>query len=259
MIGFYLNIIIDTSATRTSNFVSFVNYCSQLKKVKDFVGVKGNVNAAISGHEGGNRTTAIAKEGIQVMKQVGKVVEKNVLTMKEKVISLSKPPPMKEGWKAFENTEMFRVGFVELQDVRIFTKEIISKGKNVVPSNEKTQQQSDEDLEFDKPYKQQEQEPQHLTLGINNWSKPILVKELRIYHAELCPSSYSISMLWKQKNANNIHSLSSFDKAALIGQPIDQIGNIILRRALAEIAKTNTGQILTNAFSEVFAWFDVET
>ena len=45
-----------------------------------------------------SRTTMIAKEDIQVMKHVGKLVEKNVLDMKNQVDSLSQPPPHKEGF-----------------------------------------------------------------------------------------------------------------------------------------------------------------
>jgi len=51
----------------------------------------------------------ITKEGIQVMKQVGKMVEKNVLVVKEQMDSLSKPPPQKKEWK--ESTpDLFRFG-----------------------------------------------------------------------------------------------------------------------------------------------------
>ena len=99
----------------------------------------------------------------------------------------------------------------------------------------------------------------NLTMGVTNWSKPILVKEVRLYHSELCPSSYSLALYLKEKNLTSIHSpSSSFDKAALIGLPIEQVSNIIMTKILTESAKTNTGQLLTNAFSEVFAWFNIE-
>lgn len=270
-------------------------FVSQLKKVKDLVGVKDNKgnSASTNGNESqssgtkGNRSAVIAKEGIQVIKRVGKVVEKNVLTMKEKVISLSKPPPFKEGYKPPENPELFRIGFVELRDIRIFTKEIISSGtiangslmntiinSNVLPSVDKKQQEEGDDLsksttrssnelESVKPGSRSIATPttkqQNLCMGVNNWSKPILVKEVRLHHSELCPSSYSLALLLKENNMTSIHSpSSSFDKAALIGLPIEQVSNIIMTKMLTESAKTNTGQLLTNAFSELFAWFNIE-
>lgn len=238
------------------------------------MGVKGNDNNTNHGHEShptkGNRTTIIAKESIQVIKQVGKVVEKNVLTMKEKVISLSKPPPIKQSFKLPDNPDLFRVGYVELRDVRIFTKEIISRGNGVGGSAKSTgntvalnEQDNDDgrnvnDLEFEKPTNNPQQHNQHnLKHKVNNWSKPILVKVLKLYHSELCPSSYTVATLMKEKDLNNKQA-SSLDNAALIGLPIEQVTNILISRILTEVAKTNTGQLLTNAFSELFAWFDVE-
>ena len=206
--------------------------------------------------------------------------------MKEKVDAISKPPPIKESWKPPEFPELFRVGFVELRDVRIFTKEIMynnrlggnigtnncngavsngSNGSNSVQGgsgpdqNEKTMRPND--AEFDKPNNANSflsYEPQRrLSLGVNNWSKPILVKEVRICQTDLSPSSYTVSSMLKEKNAQSTPS-SSIDTAAVIGLEIEQVSNIVMTRILTEIAKTNPGQLLTNAFSEVFKWFDVE-
>ena len=218
---------------------------------------------------------------------MGKVVEKNVMTMKEKVDAISKPPPIKESWKKPEFPELFRVGFVELRDVRIFTKEIMynnrlgggignnnnngaggSNGSNVIHNvqggsgidqNESTMRPND--VEFDKPNNANSfpsYEPKRrLSLGVNNWSKPIVVKEVRIYQTDLSPSSYTVSSMLKEKNAQSTPS-SSIDTAAVIGLEIEQVSNIVMTRILTEIAKTNPGQLLTNAFSEVFKWFDVE-
>lgn len=246
-----------------------------MKKVQDLVLVNTQSPSYTVGHDTqstkGNRTTAIAKESIQVMKQVGKVVEKNVLTMKEKVILLSKPPPIKEGFQAPEYPDLFRVGFVELRDVRIFTKEIISRGhsggvvksiNHVVPSSESEEglKPNLNDAEFGKPIGSNhfaQSKPRKLAFGISNWSKPILLKELKIYHAELCPSSYSVATMLKEKHGNNAQS-SLVDNALFVGLPIEQVCNIVMSRILTEIAKTNPNQLLTKAFSEIFTWFDVE-
>ncbi len=253
----------------------------------------------------------MAKEGIQVMKQVGKVVEKNVLTMKEKVLdSYTKPPPTKADYKYPDRPDLFRVGFVELRDVRIFTKEMISRGSGGSNSHvnsgyphgaEKHSDESTNDVttsikngggttaptttatnstssvvvaaastssSFDielKPLSSHSQSKPRLTLGVNGWSKPMYVKEVRLYPAELCPPSYSLATILKEKEKEKESSSSStpnqlqiVDTAALIGLPIEQVSNIITTKVLTEVAKTNTGQLLTNAFTEVFAWFDVD-
>ena len=243
-----------------------------------------------------SRTTIIAKEGIQVIKQVGKVVEKNVLTMKEKVDAISKPPPVKQSWKPPENPELFRVGFVELRDVRIFTKEIMSHNrvgggsgmggggssvgmvvtmntdKNIpsqllgggVDNNDSTTKPSG--VEFDNPTTVNSfssNEPKNrLSLGVNNWSRPILINDVRIYQTDLSPSSYTITSMLKEKNIqsqqSSLSSQASIDTSELIGLEIEQVSNIIMTRMLTEIAKKNPGQLFTNAFTEVCKWFDVE-
>jgi len=245
----------------------------------------------------GNRTTLMAKEGIQVMKQVGKVVEKNVLNMKEKVLdSYTKPPPLKADYKYPEHPDLFRVGFVELRDVRIFTKEMISRGNSGGGGNSNRDEITMDELpttmkngstvatdtatnSFDLEFKLPQPKPR-LTLGVNGWSKPMYVKEVRLYPAELCPPSYSLATILKEKSSSgggagtgsaaSSSSSSSpttakkavppqtIDTAALIGLPIEQVSNIIVTKVLTEVAKTNTGQLLTNAFSEVFGWFDVD-
>lgn len=263
-------------------------FVTQLKKVQDLVGVNNNKNdivgdanssAGIGGRNDvsnrGSRTTVIAKEGIQVIKKVGKVMEKNVLTMAEKVILLSKPPPIKDSFKAPENPDLFRFGFIEIRDLRIFTKEIISRGNGNVQMTSSTDQDDGvkgsstvNEVEFENTTKHESDHSQtpkqaisnNLNLGVNNWSKPILLKELRLYHSDLCPSSFTISAMLKEKYGTTKYAALQFpiDQATFVGLPIEQVSNIIMTRILTETAKTKPGQLLTKAFSEVFAWFDVE-
>lgn len=65
-----------------------------------------------------------------------------------------------------------------------------------------------------------------------------------------------MSTLSKEKNGHS-GALNQTNASMLIGQPIEDISSIIIVRVLTEMAKTNTGELLANAFSEVFAWFDV--
>jgi len=181
-----------------------------------------------------SRTTMIAKEGIQVMKHVGKVVEKNVLDMKNQVDSLSQPPPHKEGFVTEKNPDLFRIGWIIIQDIRIFSKDIILVHRSsAIEDNGSSTPAKEENYRDDYRGKSMEQ------INSSSWSKPILVKEVVIYPTELCPSSLE----------------KDDDNTLVIGQPIEHILQVVLIKTLKEMAKCNTGQLLNNAFSEVFAWF----
>lgn len=183
------------------------------------------------------RTTMIAKEGIQLMKHVGKVVEKNVLDMKSQVDSLAQPPPRKEGLVMDEHPDLFRIGWIIIQDIRIFSKDIILvRGSSAFEDSGNTEGSGEENNGDDYQVKRREQ------INSSGWSKPILVKEVVIHPTELCNSSL-------EKDG---------DDALVIGQPIEHILQVVLIKTLKEVAKCNTGQLFNNAFSEVFAWFGLK-
>eukprot|EP00555_Chaetoceros_dichaeta_P007742 CAMPEP_0198257492 /NCGR_PEP_ID=MMETSP1447-20131203/7161_1 /TAXON_ID=420782 /ORGANISM="Chaetoceros dichaeta, Strain CCMP1751" /LENGTH=422 /DNA_ID=CAMNT_0043944411 /DNA_START=384 /DNA_END=1652 /DNA_ORIENTATION=+ len=184
-----------------------------------------------------SRTTMIAKEGIQLMKDVGKVVEKNVLDMKSQVDSLAKPPPRKEGLVMEENPDLFRIGWIIIQDIRIFSKDIILvRGSSAFEDSSNAEVSKEESNTDEYQVKRREQ------INSSGWSKPILVNEVVIHPTELCPSSL-------EKDDGN---------ALVIGQPIEHILQVVLIKTLKEMAKCNTDRLLNNAFSEVFAWFGVK-
>jgi hypothetical protein len=178
-----------------------------------------------------NKSIGIAKEGIQVMKQVGKVVEKNVLNMKEQVDALSKPPPIRKDWKPMEYPDLFRFGYIVLKDARIFTKDIILVSGG---DEKKTQRWSDESsiaCEGDKT-------PTRVSINARGWSKPIAIKEVVLCPSELCPP--------KDK-----------ENPSTIGQPIEVYSNLVLERVFTEMATSSiSGKLLNNAFMDVFALFD---
>jgi len=170
-----------------------------------------------------NKSIGIAKEGIQVMKQVGKVVEKNVLNMKEQVDALSKPPPFRKDWKPMEYPDLFRFGYIVLKDARIFTKDII-----IVPGADEKTSDKDEVSSCD-----------FTSTSAKGWSKPIAIKEVRLFPSELCPP--------KDK-----------ENASTIGQPIEVYSNLALERVFTEMATSSiSGKLLNNAFTDVFKLFDI--
>jgi hypothetical protein len=185
----------------------------------------------------------IAKEGIQVIKQVGKVMEQNVLEMKQVVDSLSKPPPKKAGWDTI-NYDLFRIGRITFKEIRVFTKDVFTVRssailpnalEDVVPSpTNKSHSVSSSSTNMTSKDSMHQHTPR---MG---WSKPIYLKEVIMTSFDLCPPS----------------KILDEDGLPAMGQRIDILADLVLKRLLAEMAKTNTGLLLNNALGEVFSVFD---
>lgn len=240
--------------------MNYLSENSHLKKVQSYVGTETSTNPNIS-NEQKSRSSKIAKEGLQVINEVGRVVKKNVLDMKEQVDALSKPPPVKEGWVQPNNTAnlYFRFGNIVIKDIRVFTKDMILAHKNVVDSSvglssgvttiPTTSPQSSEGTNIITPCKSTTndelskrcQTPFTCTTG---WSKPIHIKEVKLHPGDLSPPASQV----KKDNS----------PIPIIGCPIEDIGQIILTRILTETAKSSTGQVFNNAFSEVIDWLEVK-
>jgi len=176
----------------------------------------------------------IAKEGLQVIKQVGKVVEQNVMDMKKVVDNISKPPPKKVGWDII-NYDLFRIGRITFREVRVFTKDVFSNRST--PSSTSTTNMNTDNSNTSIASSKQDSITRMDTTG---WSKPVLVKEVILTSMDLCPPS-------KNLDEDGIHA---------IGQRIDVLADIVMKRLLAEMAKSNTGLLLNNALGEVFSVFE---
>ena len=64
------------------------------------------------------------KHGVSVMRELGKVVEKNVIDIKTSLSFLQKPPEKKQGWQS-KSPDYIRVGSLLLREGRIFTKDTL--------------------------------------------------------------------------------------------------------------------------------------
>merc|ERR1712187_914056 len=136
----------------------------------------------------------IAKESINIMKQVGKVMEKNVLDMKQQMDVLSSSLPKKENYVEVKKTNLFRFGRIVLTDIRIFTKDVILVGHSDVKSFEtrlKNDALSSSVSDFSKRVRRSilldEKESQHVTTT-EGWRKPIHINEVVVSGAELHPT-----------------------------------------------------------------------
>lgn len=231
----------------------------------------------------GSDLESLAKDGVKVIQQMGKVLGRNVAEMKEQADTFQ-PPPKKEGWVDPPMEDKFRFGRIVVRDARIFTKDMIG-GAEKAPSSSATSEHAvvpdgggtadgDGALSAKSHFRAaahavtiaasggkssapaalaQEKKEKHYQHrpSPSGWAEPILIRELAVSGAELCPS-----MTAKEDDARG--SSSGSDAAALpeLGLKIDRVLEIVVARLLAETAKGNTGRLLNNAFGEVCTWME---
>jgi len=70
-----------------------------------------------------------------------------------------------------------------------------------------------------------------------SWNKPIYIEKMVLRSSELCPPM----------------SMKDDDDLPAVFQSIDKIMEVVWRRALAEIAKSNTGRLFSTAFGEILS------
>jgi hypothetical protein len=214
-------------------------FVSQLKELKAKV-ADGKSKKALQ--RGSSSLGRIAKDSISVMKQMGKAVEKNVTDLKEQVDSYHQPPPKKKGHNS--SNDIFRFGCIVAQDMRIFMmtqkNAVASMSAVVAAEGDKTNVLSTTHAGLTSKPSTDDASTKSTIEG--GWSKPIRIKEIAVSGAELCPP------------------MRSKDETGLpgVGLPIDKVVDIIVKRLLAETAKTNSGRVLYTAFGEVFSWIDVK-
>ncbi|KAL7553061.1 hypothetical protein ACHAWF_016310 [Thalassiosira exigua] len=162
------------------------------------------------------------ERGVSVMREFSKVVEKNVSDIKNQVAFLQKPPGKKPGWVP-GSPDYIRVGSILFREARIFTKDILTTKSN---------KGNDEVNEISAAVGSK--------TGIaNGWAKPIVIFELALTGAELCPP---------------MSSRDPTSGMAVVGITIDRLVDIILKRVMAEAAKSNTGRLFQTAFGDVFSF-----
>ena len=173
------------------------------------------------------------KHGVSVMRELGKVVEKNVTDIKNQVAFLQKPPEKKEGWVG-KTPDDIRIGSILLREARVFTKDVlVTKGggksddavnATFMSALERSSGRSGASKSDSNSY---------------DWAKPIVIFELAVTGAELCPP------------------MSARDPRTgmpVVAISIDRLVDILLKRIMGEAAKSNTGRLFGTAFGDVFSF-----
>eukprot|EP00536_Pseudo-nitzschia_multiseries_P008344 jgi/Psemu1/296883/fgenesh1_pm.210_\ len=192
------------------------------------------------------------EEGIRVMQQMGKVAVESLQSAPQLI--LPKPDTSREGDKKIIYV---RIGRIVASDLRVFTKDswinatnaqeefvdatsgsiggTQSKPNNSVlfpPSSKKSTNIGTKNKTSDNT------DATDTSSNLNgSWNKPIFIERLVLRSSELCPP---MSM----KDSNNLPA---------IYQSVDKVMEVVWRRLLAEIAKSNSGKLFSTAMGEVLS------
>lgn len=84
------------------------------------------------------------------------------------------------------------------------------------------------------------------------WNKPLYIQQVVLRASELCPPKSLVehNVVWGLNDTDDI------DYPAIY-QPLDKVAQVVLKRLLAEMAKSNTGRLLETAMGEVLAYLQV--
>lgn len=182
-----------------------------------------------------SRNTQNLEQGVALIEQVGKVAVESLkapklILLERKRGGVGPKPPLA------------RVGRIYLKDVRVFTKDSWIQITHADQDNKQTRvkehtgafgsnRQAPSDTLLDEP-----------ETGIKrvHWNRPIYIETLVLRASELCPP------------------MSSKDETdpdfPAIYQPMDKIADVVFRRLLAEMAKSNAGRLFSTALGEVLSF-----
>ena len=119
-----------------------------------------------------------------------------------------------------EKPPLCRIGRIVIRDARIFTRD---HWDDTVPTSPDSES---------KPVNQ----------GKASWNKPITLKQIVIRSVELCPPV----------------SVKDEEGLPALYQPIDALIDVVWKRILAEVAKTNSGHLFQTAMGEVLDYYRME-
>jgi hypothetical protein len=175
------------------------------------------------------------EEGIRVMQQVGKVAVESLQSAPQRI--LPKPDTNKAGKPVY-----VRVGRILINDMRIFTKDSwIKAGNGNDGSDARTASGTQNKTTTSAATLNGKATGSNLTVDNNNnkkanWNKPIFIERMVVRASELSPPM----------------SMKDDQDLPAIYQKVDRVAEIVWRRLLAEMAKSNTGKLFSTVSSLSF-------
>jgi hypothetical protein len=182
----------------------------------------------------GFRNQDNVEEGIRVMQQVGKVAVESF--QKAPQLILPQPDDKKKRGK----TVFCRVGRIVINHVRIFTKDSWIKPEDDIVATTTTTtiiHNNNNNNNNGRSSNNNVNTTTTTSSKMGTWNKPIFIQQMVVRASELSPPMSS-------KDENDLPA---------IYQNVDRVAEIVMRRLLAEMAKSNTGKLLSTAMGEVLS------
>ena len=176
------------------------------------------------------------EDGIRVMQQVGKVAVESLQTAPQYIL-----PQMSPDREPGKSPPLIRIGRIVGNDLRIFTKDSWINPLNNADEVADSSNGNTTETKNNTKIVNNGTASDAISTDSNNgnqggsWNKPIYIQKMVLTSSELCPPM----------------SMKDEDNLPAVFQTVDRIGEVIWRRLLAEIAKSNTGKLFSTAFGEI--------
>ena len=187
------------------------------------------------------------EEGIRVMQQVGRVAVESIQSAPQLIL------PQPDNTRDMVKKIIYiRIGRIVANDLRIFTKDSWINGASTqeefadsssgsaIGNQNKSNNPSLLSPQNDNGTNKTATDTSTTDANMKhngNWNRPIYIETMILRSSELCPP---MSM----RDDNNLPA---------IFQSVDKIGEVVWRRVLAEIAKSNSGRLFSTAMGEMLS------
>jgi len=207
------------------------------------------------GFEGGSNNKAIVmQEGVKIVQQVSKSLVTKTQALPQVVV------PARRSLGKKEKIVYGRVGRIVVQDARVFTRDhqwnhgsLATTSSTATSNNEHdgdgpeagTAYEDDHDRTTSRlGHRSKSSTRPRSSSSSSYWNKPIYMERVVLRAAELCPPLSA-------RDENNL---------PLVYQDMGKILDVVIKRVLTEMAKSNTGQFFQTAMEEVLDyWMDKDT
>jgi hypothetical protein len=200
-------------------------------QLKNFASDKDNTTKA--------STTAMMQEGVNLIKHVTANIAEKTVQAQQVIIPARRKLPG-------ERPVYGRVGRLLIQDMRIFVRE---NHRHCDDSSKSNQGNSS------KSANRNDAKINEATSSIKAWHPPIAIQQVAIRANEFCPPLTAKETMKSEREYNE--HFDNYDTTLMpaLYQTMDAYVDVIWKRVLAEVAKSNTGQFFQTAVGEVVNLF----